>query len=92
MQADARILILMRLADMIMVMPTLLVVLILSALFGQLNIWVIVLMIALFRWPGVARVIRSQTLSPCATARSSRRRGCPVPRICVLSLDTSCPT
>jgi len=55
--------VLMRLADMIMVMPTLLVVLILSALFGQLNIWVIVLMIALFRWPGVARVIRSQTLS-----------------------------
>ena len=55
--------VLMRLADMIMVMPTLLVVLILSALFGQLNIWVIVLTIALFRWPGVARVIRSQTLS-----------------------------
>ncbi|MBC2712406.1 MAG: ABC transporter permease [Desulfosarcina sp.] len=27
------------------------------------DIWVIVLMIALFRWPGVARVIRSQTLS-----------------------------
>jgi peptide/nickel transport system permease protein len=56
-------LVLMRLADMIMVMPTLLVVLMLSALFGQLNIWIIVLMIALFRWPGVARVIRSQTLS-----------------------------
>jgi peptide/nickel transport system permease protein len=56
-------LLLMRLADLIMVMPTLLVVLMLSALFGQLNIWVIVLMIALFRWPGVARVIRSQTLS-----------------------------
>jgi peptide/nickel transport system permease protein len=56
-------LVLMRLADMIMVMPTLLVVLILSALFGQLNIWIIVLMIALFRWPGVARVIRAQTLS-----------------------------
>ncbi len=56
-------LLLMRLADMIMVMPTLLVVLMLSALFGQLNIWVIVMMIALFRWPGVARVIRSQTLS-----------------------------
>lgn len=56
-------LVLMRLADMVMVMPTLLVVLILAALFGQLNIWVIVLVIALFRWPGVARVIRSQTLS-----------------------------
>ena len=54
---------LMRLADMIMVMPTLLVVLILSSLFGQLNIWTIVLLIALFRWPGVSRVIRAQTLS-----------------------------
>ena len=55
--------ILMRLADMIMVMPTLLVVLMLAALFGQLNIWTIVLIIALFRWPGVSRVIRAQTLS-----------------------------
>lgn len=55
--------ILMRLADMIMVMPTLLVVLILAALFGQLSIWSIVLIIALFRWPGVSRVIRAQTLS-----------------------------
>jgi peptide/nickel transport system permease protein len=54
---------LMRLADMIMVMPTLLVVLILAALFGKLNIWTIVLIIALFRWPGVSRVIRAQTLS-----------------------------
>lgn len=54
---------LMRLADLIMVMPTLLVVLILSSLFGQLNIWIIVLLIALFRWPGVSRVIRAQTLS-----------------------------
>ena len=55
--------VLMRLADMVMVMPTLLVVLILAALFGQLNIWIIVLIIALFRWPGVSRVIRAQTLS-----------------------------
>ena len=55
--------ILMRMADMIMVLPTLLVILILSSLWGQLNIWIIVLMIALFRWPGVSRVIRAQTLS-----------------------------
>jgi peptide/nickel transport system permease protein len=54
---------LMRLADMIMVMPTLLVVLILASVFGQLNIWTIVVIIALFRWPGVSRVIRGQTLS-----------------------------
>ncbi len=55
--------ILMRTADMIMVMPTLLVVLILSSLFGQLRIWTIVVLIAAFRWPGVSRVIRAQTLS-----------------------------
>jgi peptide/nickel transport system permease protein len=55
--------VLMRLADMIMVMPTMLVVLMLAALFGQLTIWTIVLIIALFRWPGVSRVIRAQTLS-----------------------------
>ncbi len=55
--------ILMRTADMIMVMPTLLVVLMAAALFGQLSIWTIVAMIALFRWPGVSRVIRAQTLS-----------------------------
>jgi peptide/nickel transport system permease protein len=54
---------LMRTADMVMVMPTLLVVLILASLFGQLDIWSIVIIIALFRWPGVSRVIRAQTLS-----------------------------
>lgn len=55
--------VLMRIADMIMVMPTLLVVLMLSVLFGRLDIWSIVIMIALFRWPGVSRVIRAQTMS-----------------------------
>lgn len=55
--------VLMRLADLVMVMPTLLVILLLSSLLGQLNIWNIVILIALFRWPGVSRVIRSQTLS-----------------------------
>ncbi|MFO7783658.1 MAG: ABC transporter permease [Desulfatiglandales bacterium] len=54
---------LMRVADIIMIMPTLLFVLMLAALFGRLNIWAIVLIIGLFRWPGVSRVIRSQTLS-----------------------------
>lgn len=54
---------LMRTADIIMVMPTLLVLLLMAALFGHLNIWTIVLLIALFRWPGVARVIRAQTLT-----------------------------
>ncbi|MCF8104482.1 MAG: ABC transporter permease [Desulfohalobiaceae bacterium] len=54
---------LMRFADMVMVMPSLLVVLLLSSLFGQLNIWIIVVLIALFRWPGISRMIRSQTLS-----------------------------
>jgi len=54
---------LMRISDMVMVMPSLVILLILAALFGQLSIWTIVLLIALLRWPAVARVIRSQTLS-----------------------------
>jgi len=54
---------LMRTADIIMVLPTLLMVLILASLFGQLNMWIIVLIIAFFRWPGVSRVIRAQTLT-----------------------------
>ena len=53
----------MRLADIFMVLPVLLVILILASLFGQLNIWIIVLIISLFKWPGVSRVIRAQTLS-----------------------------
>jgi peptide/nickel transport system permease protein len=54
---------LMRVADIFMILPVLLVILILASLFGQLNIWIIVLIISLFKWPGVSRVIRAQTLS-----------------------------
>ncbi|MFN3534599.1 MAG: ABC transporter permease [Desulfatiglandales bacterium] len=54
---------LMRTADVIMVLPTLLVILVLASLFKGLSIWSIVIIIALFRWPGVSRVIRAQTLS-----------------------------
>ncbi len=55
--------VLMRTADIIMVMPSLVILLILASLFGQFNIWLIVFIIAVMRWPAVARVIRSQTLS-----------------------------
>jgi peptide/nickel transport system permease protein len=54
---------LMRMADIIMVMPSLVILLILASLFGQFNIWIIVFIIAIMRWPAVSRVIRSQTLS-----------------------------
>ena len=53
----------MRIADIFMVLPVLLVILILASLFGQLNIWIIVFIISIFKWPGVSRVIRAQTLS-----------------------------
>jgi peptide/nickel transport system permease protein len=55
--------ILMRIADIIMVMPGLLVILILSAVIGKLSVWNLVIIIGLLRWASVARVIRSQTLS-----------------------------
>jgi peptide/nickel transport system permease protein len=55
--------VLMRLADIVMVLPGLLVILILSSVVGQLSIWNLVIIIALFKWAGVSRVIRAQTLS-----------------------------
>jgi peptide/nickel transport system permease protein len=54
--------ILMRATDIILVLPTLPIVLILTAIMGP-NIWNIILIIALLGWPGIARVIRAQTLS-----------------------------
>ncbi len=54
--------VLMRIADMFMVMPTLVILLILASLW-QLSIWVIILILAIMRWPSVSRIIRSQTLS-----------------------------
>jgi peptide/nickel transport system permease protein len=54
---------LMRIADIIMVLPSLVILLILASLFGQFNIWIIVFIIAIMRWPAVSRIIRSQTLS-----------------------------
>jgi len=54
---------LMRLADIVMVLPGLLVILILSSVFGQLSVWNLVIIVGLLKWAGVSRVIRSQTLS-----------------------------
>jgi peptide/nickel transport system permease protein len=54
---------LMRVADIIMVLPSLLVIIILSAVVGHLSIWNLVIIIAIMKWGGAARVIRSQTLS-----------------------------
>ena len=54
--------ILMRLTDIALVLPGLPIILILTAILGP-NIWNIILIIAIIGWPGIARVIRAQTLS-----------------------------
>jgi len=56
---------LMRLADIILVLPDLLVIIILASVIGggKLSIWNIVIVISLLGWAGTARVVRSQTLS-----------------------------
>lgn len=54
---------LMRVADIIMVLPSLLVIIILSAVVGHLSVWNLVIIIAIMKWGGAARVIRAQTLS-----------------------------
>ncbi|MFQ6013644.1 MAG: ABC transporter permease [Thermoplasmata archaeon] len=54
--------VLMRVTDIALVLPGLPIILILTAILGP-NIWNIILIIAIIGWPGIARVIRAQTLS-----------------------------
>lgn len=53
---------LMRLVDVLLAVPTMPILIILSALFGK-SVWNIVLLVAAFAWMGTARLVRSQTLS-----------------------------
>jgi len=53
---------LMRSADITLVLPALPIILILTAILGQSVLWIVVI-IAVLSWPGIARVIRAQTLS-----------------------------
>jgi peptide/nickel transport system permease protein len=55
--------VLMRTADAVLILPGLPLLIVLAAAIGRMSIWNIVLLIALLGWPGVARIIRSQTLS-----------------------------
>ena len=52
----------MRLADVMLSIPTMPVLIILSSLIGK-NIWNVVILIALFSWTSTARIVRSQTLT-----------------------------
>ncbi|MFQ5838107.1 MAG: ABC transporter permease [Thermoplasmata archaeon] len=54
--------ILMRVTDIALVLPGLPIILIMTAILGP-SMWNIILVIAIIGWPGIARVIRAQTLS-----------------------------
>lgn len=54
--------VLMRLVDVLLCLPVLPILMVLVSLFGR-SVWYIVLVIAVFGWQGLARMIRSQTLS-----------------------------
>lgn len=54
--------VLMRLVDVLLCLPVLPLLIVLVSLFGR-SVWYIVLIIAVFGWQGLARLIRSQTLS-----------------------------
>lgn len=53
---------LMRVVDVLLCLPVLPMLLVFIALFGY-NTWYIVLIIAIFGWQGLSRIIRSETLS-----------------------------
>lgn len=53
----------MRLADIVLTLPSLPLIIIIAAAIGKQSIWIIILIIALLGWPSTARVIRAQTLS-----------------------------
>jgi len=70
---------LMRLVDILICIPALPILMVLVVLFGR-NVWYIVIIIAIFGWLGISRVIRSQVLSirempfiECATASGASK-------------------
>ncbi|MEW5936527.1 MAG: ABC transporter permease [Candidatus Thermoplasmatota archaeon] len=53
---------LMRLTDIVLVIPGLPIILIAIQIWGP-SIWTIIILLSVLSWPGIARVIRAQTLS-----------------------------
>lgn len=54
--------VLMRFVDVLLAIPSLPILIVLSALLGT-SVWNVVILVALFSWMGTARLVRSQTLS-----------------------------
>ena len=54
--------VLMRVVDVLLAVPTMPILIILGALFGK-SIFNVVILLALFSWMGIARIVRAQTLS-----------------------------
>lgn len=54
--------VLMRVVDVLLAIPTMPILIVLGALFGK-SVFNVVVLLALFSWMGIARIVRSQTLS-----------------------------
>ena len=65
---------LMRLTDLMMAFPALLLAIALAAILGP-RLWIVALVIALVNWVQIARIVYTETSGARRTATISRRRG-----------------
>lgn len=79
----------MRVVDILLVIPTLPLTIVLTNLFGK-SYFMIIFIFTIFGWTGLARVVRSQVLV-LKTATTSRRPSWPVPAGAISCSATSCP-
>lgn len=80
--------ILMRIVDFMLTLPTLPILLVVSAIFGGGNVWLIIVVLVAFGWMGTSRLVRGMVLSlkEQEFIEAERAMGASTPRIIFMHL------